>query len=81
MAYLPARSTRLREPWTRVAVGAWRPVMKSMKMEWLRDELAFMAVHSEALAAPACLISPAAVSGSAILTRLAPTTEVGSPAQ
>jgi hypothetical protein len=79
-AYLPARSTRLSEPCRLWPTDSCLPVMYIMKMEWLREDSAFMAVLSTALADAAFFMMAATALESITGTRVAPTITVWPPA-
>ena len=81
LAHLPARSTRLSAPLRAVPEASWRPVMASMNTLCEREELAFMAVASQARATAALRTSAAATSDDATGTTVAPATWVCPPAQ
>ncbi len=78
--HLPARSTRLREPCRVWHAPSWQPLMYIMKMEWLREDSAFMAVLSTALALAALFMMTVTSSELVTGTRVAPTMLVWPPA-
>ena len=79
IADLPAKSTRLRAPCRRCPDASCRPVMYSVKTEWLREETAFMAVDSTARAAAAFLTRPSASAAQPMGSLVAPWTTVWLP--
>lgn len=71
---LPARSTRLRLPSNSAPLSSCLPVMWSVKMEWERDETAFICVASVDRALPARWISRCATASESMTVRVAPKT-------